>query len=85
MSKIGRPSNLQRKKSARLKWSRNANAAKARKRMECGIVGPDPKMNHFFPWEITVRYLLTRENATFRPRSGRHAKAALDVLFAEYR
>lgn len=31
MNKRGRPSSLQKKKAARLKWSRNANAAKARK------------------------------------------------------
>jgi len=29
MSKRGRPSYLDKKKAARLKWSRNANAAKA--------------------------------------------------------
>jgi hypothetical protein len=84
MSKTGRPSNLQRKKSARLKWSRNANAAKARKRMERPAPECPPKLLPFFPWRISLKNLLTGEKASFRPRSGRHAKAVLDVLFAEY-
>jgi hypothetical protein len=84
MSKTGRPSNLQRKKSARLKWSRNANAAKARKRMASRRQDEPPRLVPFFPWEITVKHLLSKEKATFRPRSGRHAKSALDALFANY-
>jgi len=84
MSKRGRPSYLDKKKAARLKWSRNANAAKARKRMTSKRPDEPPKVVPFFPWRITVKNLLTGEKATFRPRSGRHAKAVLDVLFAEY-
>ena len=84
MSKRGRPSYLDKKKAARLKWSRNANAAKARKRMERERDEEPHKLVRFFPWKITVKNLLTGERATFRPRSGRHAKAALNVLFSEY-
>jgi hypothetical protein len=81
---MSRPSYLSKKKAARLKWSRNANAAKARKRMASKRQGEPPKLSPFFPWEITVKHLLSKEKATFRPRSGRHAKAALDALFANY-
>jgi hypothetical protein len=81
---MSRPSYLDKRKAARLKWSRNANAAKARKRMERERQTEPPKMEPFFPWRITVKHMLTGEKATFRPRSGRHAKAVLDVLFAEY-
>jgi hypothetical protein len=84
MSKRGRPSYLDKKKAARMKWSQNANAAKARKRMERPAPEQPPKLVPFFPWRITCKNLLTGEKASFRPRSGRHAKAVLDVLFAEY-
>jgi hypothetical protein len=84
MSKRGRPSYLDKKKAARLKWSRNANAAKARKRTEREPAEQPARLVAFFPWRITVKNLLTGEKATFRPRSGRHAKAVLDVLFSEY-
>jgi hypothetical protein len=82
---MSRSNALQRKKAARLEWSRNANAAKARKRMERERAEEPPKLVPFFPWKITVKNLLTREKATFQPRSGRHAKAVLDVLFANYK
>jgi hypothetical protein len=81
---MSRPSYLDKRKAARLKWSRNANAAKARKRMASKRQDEPAKGILFFPWEITVKHLLSKEKATFRPRSGRHAKAALDSLFANY-
>ena len=84
MSKRGRPSYLDKKKAARLKWSRNANAANARKRMERQPAEQPARLVTFFPWRITIKNLLTGEKATFQPRSGRHAKAVLDVLFAQY-
>lgn len=44
MNKRGRPSRLSKKKAARIKWSRNANAAKARKRLERPERGEVPRM-----------------------------------------
>jgi hypothetical protein len=81
---MSRLNSLHKRKAARLKWSRNANAAKARKRMASKRQEEPAKAVPFFPWEITVKHLLSKEMATFRPRSGRHAKAALDALFANY-
>jgi hypothetical protein len=76
---------LSKKKALRLKWSRNANAAKARKRREDLPPEPEPSLSRAsLPWEITVRNLIDGESASFIPRSGRHAKAVLDVLFANY-
>ncbi len=76
---------LAKKKAARLKWSKNANAAKARKRLARSAIEREPKLKRAsLPWEITVRNLIDGELASFRPRSGRHAKRLLDTLFANY-
>jgi hypothetical protein len=76
---------LAKKKAQRLKWSRNANAAKERKRMERPPPDPEPKFQRApLPWEITVRNAIDGQSATFRPRSGRHAKRILDLMFSEY-
>ena len=56
---MSRPSHLQKKKAARLKWSRNANAAKARKRMASKRQDEPPKVVPFFPWRITVTHCLS--------------------------
>jgi hypothetical protein len=74
-----------RKKAERVKWSRNANAAKARKRMERGAVKPEPKLGRaLLPFEITIKCLVDGESGTFRPRSGRHAKRVIDLVLAHY-
>jgi hypothetical protein len=73
------------KKAARIAWSRNANAAKARKRMERGAVEPEPKLGRaLLPFEITIKCLADGESGTFRPRSGRHAKQVIDLVLANY-
>ena len=74
---------ISKRKAARLKWSRNANAAKARKRME-RIPDRWPKMIPLFPWKLRVTNTLDGASVDFKPRSGRHAKAFLDALFAGY-
>jgi hypothetical protein len=73
------------KKAARIAWSRNANAAKARKRMERKAVEPEPKLcRALLPFEITIKCLVDGESGTFRPRSGRHAKRVIDLVLAHY-
>lgn len=81
MSKRGRPSRLSKKKAERILWSRNANAAKARKRLERPEREVVPGMVRCFPWEVTVRNVLDGANVTLKVRSGRHAKAFLDAVF----
>jgi hypothetical protein len=78
-----RASRQQKKKEARQKWSRNANAAKARKRMESE---PDrwPEMDAFFPWKITLKNLLDGATVSIRLRSARHAKRFCDAVLGNY-
>jgi len=76
---------LAKKKAERLKWSRNANLAKERKRLARPVVEPEPKMVRApLPWEITIRNLIDGSEGAFRPRSGRHAKRLIDLIFANY-
>jgi hypothetical protein len=67
-------------------WSKNANAAKARKRLskERNEVIPKHSCPTFFPWKITVEHLLTKEKATLKPRSKSHCYKALQVTFDNY-
>ena len=68
-----------------MRWCCNANAAKARKRLESPAPVREPKMTKAaLPWEITIRNLIDGQEATFQPRSGRHAKRVIDVVFAHY-
>lgn len=73
----------QKRKAARLKWSRNANAAKARKRMERP---PDrwPEMKAFFPWKITLVNKLDGAKFTLDIQSARHAKRFCDAVLVHY-
>ena len=73
----------QKRKEARLKWSRNANAAKARKRME---KEPDrwPEMQAFFPWEITLKNKIDGAKFRLDLRSARHAKRFCDAVLGNY-
>ena len=76
---------LTKKKLDRLKWSRNANAAKARLRLDGPPPDREPRMERApLPWEITVRNVVDGSTGSFVPRSGRHAKRVLDLLFASY-
>ena len=79
MNKRGRPSRLSKKKAARIKWSRNANAAKARYRLE----GPPPdrvvRGKNVLPLVVTVAFD-GGEAVSFRPRSRRHLGLQVDAL-----
>jgi hypothetical protein len=68
---------------ARKKWSRNANAAKARKRMENP---PErwPEMQAFFPWRITLENKLDGAKFRLDLRSARHAKRFCDAVLGNY-
>lgn len=76
---------IAKKKAERLKWSRNANAAKARKRMELPAPEPEPKLKRApLPWKITITNLIDGSSGSVIPRSGRHAKQILDLVFSKY-
>jgi hypothetical protein len=89
MNKRGRPSRLQKKKEARIKWSRNANAAKARKRRE----GPQPErppqkgglVMPAFEWEITLRNRIDGESVTFVSPTVTDLKKRVSVIVANYK
>jgi hypothetical protein len=88
MNKRGRPSRLQKKKEARQKWSRNANAAKARKRREGsqperptqkgGLVMPA------FEWEVTLRNRIDGESVTFISPTMTDLRKRVAVIVANY-
>ena len=88
MNKRGRPSRLSKKKAERLKWSRNANAAKARKRRE----GPAPELppergRRLMPaseWEITLRNRIDGQSVRFIPESITDLKTRAAVIVAHY-
>ena len=67
-------------REARQKWSRNANAAKARLRMERDRVEPEPKMQRWNRFEITVKDRLTGETGSFELRSLRDCARRLAVV-----
>ncbi|MFZ4777776.1 MAG: hypothetical protein ACOYM3_20600 [Terrimicrobiaceae bacterium] len=69
----------QKRKEARKKWSANANAAKARKRMERE---PEywPKMESYFPWKVTMKNKLDGATFTLNLKSARHAKRFIDAV-----
>jgi hypothetical protein len=73
----------QKRKEARLLWSKNANAAKARKRMENP---PErfPEMLAFFPWEIVLKNKLDGAKFKLDLQSARHAKRFCDAVLANY-
>ena len=73
----------QKRKEARKKWSRNANAAKARKRLE-RIPDRKPDMIPFFPWKITLTHKLDGAKFTLDLQSARHAKRFCDAVLANY-
>jgi len=69
-----------------MKWSRNANAAKARKRLESPPPPREPKrIKAALPWQITLTNTIDGESATFTPRSARHAMRAIAVTIANYK
>jgi len=73
----------QKRKEARKKWSRNANAAKARKRMERP---PErwPDLKSYFPWKITLVNTMDGATFTLPINSARHGKRFLDAVCANY-
>lgn len=76
-----RTSTRQKRKEARKKWSLNANAAKARKRME-RIPDRWPEMTAFFPWRITLQNKLDGAKFTLDLQSSRHAKRFCDAVLS---
>jgi hypothetical protein len=70
----------------RKSWSQQAHAAKARHRLEKPQNEPEPQPKRQpLPWKITVTNLIDGETGSFQPRSGRHAKQIIDLLFSQYR
>ena len=78
-----RTSARQKRKEARKKWSRNANAAKARKRMD-QIPDRWPEMLAFFPWKITLENKLDGAKFRLDLQSARHAKRFCDAVLGNY-
>ena len=79
-----RTSARQKRKEFRKKWSRNANAAKARKRMEGPTPERWPEMIAFFPWKITLENKLDGAKFRLDPKSARHAKRFCDAVLGNY-
>ena len=79
-----RTSARQKRKEARLKWSRNANAAKARKRLDGPAADRWPKMEAFFPWRITLENKLDGAKFRLDLQSARHAKRFCDAVLGNY-
>lgn len=77
---------LSEKRATRLKWSRNANAAKERKRME-NPIEREPRLRCLWlsGFEITVRCKADGECVTFEPESVRDCFRKLRVIFRHYR
>ena len=67
-------------REARLRWSRNANAAKAQKRMESPPPDPEPKFEKWNRFEITVKDRLTGETGSFELRSLRDCARRLAIV-----
>jgi hypothetical protein len=88
MSKRGRPSRLQKKKAARKKWSLNANAAKARKRIEGPL--PDrpptkgPRLMPASEWEITLRNRIDGATVSWIPPTVTDLKTRASVIISNY-
>jgi hypothetical protein len=78
-----RTSARQKRKAARLKWSRNANAAKARKRL-AHVPDRWPEMGPYFPWKITLTNKLDGAKFRLDLKSARHAKRFCDAVLAHY-
>lgn len=78
---------LRKSKAARLKWSRNANAAKARKRLEREHIDrPPAACTRIYEnqWEVTIRNLVDGEAVTWKPTSLNDLKRRATVIFANY-
>lgn len=73
----------QKRKEARKKWSRNANAAKARKRKSIPAERW-PKIEHYFPWKITLTHKQDGAKFTLDLKSARHAKRFIDAVIPNY-
>jgi hypothetical protein len=73
----------QKRKESRKKWSRNANAAKARKRLE-RIPNRWPQMEAFFPWSVTLENKLDGAKFKLDLNSARHCKRFCDFVLAHY-
>lgn len=61
-------------------WSRNANAAKARKRMAHGPVESEPRMTHWNRFSITITDKMNGETGVFDLRSVRDAAKRLTMI-----
>ena len=81
-----RISRLQKKKEARLRWSRNANAAKARKRLERERMEPlsSGSRLHLVGYEITIKCLSDGSKVSFRPKSINDMKRRAAMIVANY-
>jgi hypothetical protein len=88
MRKLGRPNALQKKKQARKLWSRNANAAKARKWRGGNQPNlPAPKGNAAMPaieWEVTLRNRIDGEKVKFVSPTITDMKKRIAVIVANY-
>jgi len=78
-----RTSAKQKRIEARKKWSRNANAAKARKRLD-RATDRWPQMRPIFPWTITLTNTLDGATVTIPLQSARHAKRFCDAVLGNY-
>lgn len=84
---MSRLSRLSKKKRERLRWSRNANAAKARKRLaQEHIDRPPPSGIRIYEnqWEVTIRNRIDGESVTWCPTSLNDLKRRAAVIFANY-
>lgn len=78
-----RISERQKRKEARKKWSRNANAAKARKRKSLPVERW-PEMEPYFPWKITLTHKHDGAKFTLDLKSARHGKRFIDAVVSNY-
>lgn len=62
------------------RWSRMANAAKVRKRMENPTADQEPRMTPWYRFSITVADKITGDKHTFDLRSVRDINRRLSVL-----
>jgi hypothetical protein len=67
-------------------WSKNANAAKERKRLESDLAECIPKSMcpTVFPWIIKITNTMDGESATLRPRNRTHALKAIGCVLSNY-
>jgi hypothetical protein len=71
---------LRRTAEQRRRWSQNANAAKARYRMQRDRVEPEPRMSPWCRFSITVTDKLTGDSHTLDLRSVRDVSKRLSLV-----